>query len=162
LQEADLLSAPAFFSVNCQQIDRYFYCTDYRHIVKQNVGKLNTFFGGFLSDFALRIAEFKTVLGIDNQSAFAKDLGISRTTLIGYEDGSVAPSANFLAKICQIYNVNINWFLTGKGEMFLLNTGKETSNPPQLPKLKAKVDQRLEEIETQISEIRNCFKEINS
>jgi len=113
-----------------------------------------------VTEFALRIAKFKEVLGINNQSAFAKNLDISRTTLIGYEDGTVAPSTGFLLKICQIYNVNINWLLTGKGDMFLLDTGKETTDPPQIPKLKDKVNQRLEKIEAQIAEIRSCFEEI--
>jgi len=113
-----------------------------------------------VSDVKQRIAEFKKVLGIKNQSDFAKKLDISRTTLIGYEDGSSPPSAAFLIKICEIFNVNINWLLAGTGKMFLSETGKEIADPPQLPEIKAKIGEKLEKIEVQIAEIRSCFEEI--
>jgi DNA polymerase V len=113
-----------------------------------------------VSDITQRIAKFKAVLGIKKQNAFAEKLDISRTTLIGYEDGSSPPSAAFLIKLCEIFNVNINWLLTGTGEMFLSEIGKESANPPQLPELRAKINKKLDKIEAQIAEIRNCFKEI--
>ena len=113
-----------------------------------------------VSDIKQRIADFKEVLGIKNQSNFAKKLDISRTTLIGYEDGSSPPSAAFLIKVYEIFNVNLNWLLTGTGEMFLSKTGKEIANPPQLPKIKTKIGEKLEKIEAQIAEIRSCFEDI--
>jgi phage repressor protein C with HTH and peptisase S24 domain len=50
---------------------------------------------------------------------FAENLGLKRSTIIGYEEGTSPPSAVFLSKISEIYNVNINWLLNGIGEMFL-------------------------------------------
>ncbi|MDR0759686.1 MAG: helix-turn-helix domain-containing protein, partial [Treponema sp.] len=57
--------------------------------------------------------ELRKSLGIEKVSVFAEELGIKRTTIIGYEDGSSPPSAAFLVKIREIYNVNINWLLDG-------------------------------------------------
>lgn len=39
-------------------------------------------------------------------------------TLGGYERGERVPSADFVAQLCKKLNVNANWFLTSKGEMF--------------------------------------------
>jgi len=52
-----------------------------------------------------------------SQSAFAESLGIPRTTLINYEKGTLVP-ADVLLPLKEKYELNIDWFLTGKGPMF--------------------------------------------
>ncbi|MBN1547423.1 MAG: helix-turn-helix domain-containing protein [Syntrophaceae bacterium] len=49
---------------------------------------------------------------------FADKCGIPRSTMQNYKDGRM-PSSENLIRICETFNVNINWLLTGDGEMEL-------------------------------------------
>ncbi|MBN3523689.1 helix-turn-helix domain-containing protein [Paenibacillus apiarius] len=49
-----------------------------------------------------------------NQSQFAKVIGISQGNLSEIEMGNSNPSAETLASIGTHYNVNLNWLLTGR------------------------------------------------
>ena len=54
------------------------------------------------------------------QAAFAKEVGISTGNLSDYKKKeNKKPSAELLARISEIYKVNLNWLLTGQGSMFL-------------------------------------------
>lgn len=83
-----------------------------------------------MSDICQRIVYLRENLGI-NQSNFAIGLGIKRPTLAGYEKGSFPPHTDFLIKTHKIYNVNIDWLLTGEGEMFLSRQEKALENIPK-------------------------------
>ena len=54
-----------------------------------------------------KIIEYRKNAGV-KQEAFAKELGISRTTLSFIENGSQAPSFEVLVKLAQITNINFN------------------------------------------------------
>jgi SOS-response transcriptional repressor LexA len=111
-----------------------------------------------LSNIQQRIVELRQSLGIERVSVFAQKLDIKRTTIIGYEDGSSPPSAAFLVKLHEIYNVNINWLLLGEGEMFL-ESQEKSPNPPENISPGAIIDQRFEKLEAQIAEIEARLKE---
>lgn len=53
------------------------------------------------------------------QAEFAKPLEIPCTAISKYETGQINPSAEVLSKIGKIYKVNLNWLLTGDGDIFL-------------------------------------------
>lgn len=53
------------------------------------------------------------------QDEFSKLLNISKPTLVRYEAGGRKPDADLLSILADKYNVNINWLISGKGEMFL-------------------------------------------
>jgi hypothetical protein len=55
-------------------------------------------------------------------------MGIPRTSLINYEKDVSNPSADFLVLLQEKFNISIDWFLTGKGSMFL-----PTINSPEVP-----------------------------
>ena len=44
---------------------------------------------------------------------------VSLITMQNYELGKREPKYSFLYKLLTVYNVNINWLMTGKGEMFI-------------------------------------------
>lgn len=50
---------------------------------------------------------------------FAQQLDIPQSTLTGYERGERTPSYNLFAQLYKKAHVNMNWFFSGRGEMFL-------------------------------------------
>lgn len=54
-----------------------------------------------------------------SQKEMAEGLGVPSTTISKYERGEVKPAADILAKIANTYGVNLNWLLTGLGDMFI-------------------------------------------
>jgi transcriptional regulator with XRE-family HTH domain len=64
-----------------------------------------------------------------NQGSFAEMLNVSKPTLVRYENNSRQPNSDMLSKLIILYSVNINWLLTGKGEMFIEDKDKPTPTP---------------------------------
>ncbi|MFW9872548.1 MAG: helix-turn-helix domain-containing protein [Candidatus Thorarchaeota archaeon] len=54
-----------------------------------------------------------------SQDQFAKKVGTHKQTISKYERGEQFPKVNMLNPWVDIFNVNLNWLLTGQGEMFL-------------------------------------------
>jgi len=54
-----------------------------------------------------------------NQEVLSEKLGISKRTLINYEQNEQEPTATTILNIAKFCNINEAWLLTGKGEMFL-------------------------------------------
>lgn len=52
---------------------------------------------------------------------FSKKIDIPMATLVCYERGERTPSANLFMQLHSVLNVNLNWFVTGYGEMFSSN-----------------------------------------
>lgn len=48
----------------------------------------------------------------------AQKLGISTSTLSSYERNVRTPSLDFATLLYEKLNVNLNWFISGEGEMF--------------------------------------------
>ena len=94
-----------------------------------------------------------------SQNEFARELGFAPSFISGIEREKKELSRDLLQKLLEKYQVNINWLLTGEGEMFLSDLGKGSAKPPQFPKLKAMIGQRLEKIEEQIDEIKGYLNE---
>lgn len=56
-----------------------------------------------------------------SQREFGEKLGVSRDVISNIEYGRVPPKELLIQHMCKLYNVNINWLETGKGEMFNVN-----------------------------------------
>lgn len=54
-------------------------------------------------------------------------LDVSAGSIVQYESGTRKPNFEFLEKLISILNINLNWFVTGKGEMFN-NTNEALKN----------------------------------
>jgi transcriptional regulator with XRE-family HTH domain len=65
-----------------------------------------------------RIKRLKNKLKITS-SALAEKLSIPVRTIGSYERDEVPPSEKFLNALISNFHVNINWLLTGNGEMFI-------------------------------------------
>lgn len=72
-----------------------------------------------------RIKEIRIALGMQ-QGEFAKRIEILQQQLSKYERGENKPSAEFFIKLAEKENININWLLTGKGQMFTTNFDNST------------------------------------
>lgn len=74
--------------------------------------------------FGNRIKEFRKKLNLSQQE-LAKHLNMQPQALARYEKDKVKPSIELAKKLTDLFNINLNWLLTGKGEMFLNETQKQ-------------------------------------
>lgn len=65
-----------------------------------------------------RLKQIRAALDMQ-QGEFASKMGILQQQLSKYERGENKPSADFFIKLYENMNVNINWLLTGEGNMFI-------------------------------------------
>jgi transcriptional regulator with XRE-family HTH domain len=70
------------------------------------------------NEYSLRIAAIRHSRCLSITS-FAHELGIPRTTLSGWEKQGKMVSIEILQNLQEQYQININWFLTGEGNMYL-------------------------------------------
>jgi SOS-response transcriptional repressor LexA len=66
------------------------------------------------------------------QQAFAKSIGISKSTLIRYEKEDRLPDAEVIARICETHRADFTWLITGKGDPFVPEPEEEEC--VQIPK----------------------------
>ncbi len=64
------------------------------------------------------LKKIRQKLGL-SMAKFAQKLEIPAPTLTCYERGERTPSANLFLQLHDKINVNLNWFISGKGDMFL-------------------------------------------
>ena len=66
-----------------------------------------------------------------NMATFAKEMGVRPQNVSTIEmEGASNPSADFLTRLANTYKVNLNWLLTGEGEMFLDGKTPTLTNLP--------------------------------
>ena len=73
-----------------------------------------------------RLKELRKALNIQ-QGEFAKNIGILQQQLSKYERGENKPSADFFIKLIEKTNVNLNWLLTGKGNIFASDSDEKNA-----------------------------------
>lgn len=72
-------------------------------------------------NFGDRLVKARENLGF-NQANFSEKIDLAAQSLARYEKNKVNPSMEFVAKLTDMFNINSNWLLTGKGEMFISET----------------------------------------
>lgn len=65
-----------------------------------------------------RIKELKKILK-ETSTSLAEKLGIPVRTIGSYERDEALPGIKFLNALIEYYHVNVNWLITGSGNMFL-------------------------------------------
>ena len=55
---------------------------------------------------------------------FAKSLGVSRDSLINYQQNRTSPDSRLLSTLCELYQVNPTWLLLGEGKPVSGEVGK--------------------------------------
>ncbi|WP_208978995.1 helix-turn-helix domain-containing protein [Stappia stellulata] len=70
------------------------------------------------TDLGFRLREVRRRLGDTPRAEFAKSLGFGKDSLALYERGENVPTAHVLAAYREKLGIDVNWLLTGAGEMF--------------------------------------------
>lgn len=65
-----------------------------------------------------RFKELRKALNL-SQDDFAAKLGMTRGAITNIEVKGIEPKPLFIDLVCNTYNVNKDWLLTGEGEMFI-------------------------------------------
>lgn len=71
-----------------------------------------------------RLYELRKILNL-NQDEFGAKIGLSKTAISKMEKGTNNFTEQTIKSICREFNVNREWFETGKGEMFVNLSSKE-------------------------------------
>ena len=71
-------------------------------------------------DFGERLKEARENLGF-NQNEFAEKLQLAPQSLARYEKNKVKPTIEFIEKLTNMFIINSNWLINGKGSMFVKN-----------------------------------------
>jgi SOS-response transcriptional repressor LexA len=109
-------------------------------------------------DFATRLRNLREALG-QTQAELAESIGIPRTSLANYEKGTSVPPGDLIYTLKLTLNMNVDWFLTGEGDIFL---SPEKEKHPLIVNLEAMMDQRLEKFEAQLAEQRGQIAELEA
>lgn len=75
-------------------------------------------------DIGGRIFELRKKMNI-NQADFGEKIGVTRSAICNYENGSRSVGEQTIIAICKVYGVNDKWLRTGEGEMFIDTFGQE-------------------------------------
>ena len=103
-----------------------------------------------------RILLLKTQLGLSNLD-FCHKANISNGTLHNIQNNeNVSPKT--IKIICESLNLNKNWLLTGKGEMFAPEVTSEKSNVSKALEL---LEQQLAKKDEQIAQLMAIFSKVN-
>ncbi len=86
-----------------------------------------------------------------NQSNMSSNLHLSRQALNNIERGISFPSYNTLYVLCNDYNINLNYLLTGQGNMLLSDDDKVNND-----ELIQQQQDRIKELQAQV----NLLKEL--
>lgn len=68
--------------------------------------------------FSQRLTAVREAIGFKERKAFAATLNMHPDTLGGYERGDNFPDQAFLQRYKRDFSVNLDWLITGEGEMF--------------------------------------------
>lgn len=91
-----------------------------------------------------------------NQSNMSSNLHLSRQALNNIERGISFPSYNTLYVLCNDYNINLNYLLTGQGNMLLSDDDKVNNN-----ELIQQQQDRIKELQAQVDLLKELLQSNN-
>jgi len=93
------------------------------------------------------------IRGGRKQKAFADSLGVNQNYISRYEAGKIKPSFEFLKSVAEKENININWLLTGKGEMYLSENKSKSELIKEIAELKRDRQKVNDAIVSQVTDL---------
>jgi transcriptional regulator with XRE-family HTH domain len=79
-----------------------------------------------MENISLRLKGFREHLGY-SQKDFSDILSIERVAYNKIENGTKKPGNDIYTPLYEKFNLNLNWLITGEGEMFLPNSKNKSS-----------------------------------
>lgn len=99
-----------------------------------------------------------------NTKKVAEEIGVSTVIINRYSRGENEPSYNTLTKFCDAYFVNIDWMVTGRGEVFKKKEIEKREQAQKILKaiavLKVERDITFREIQEQLNLSKSFFSEL--
>lgn len=102
-----------------------------------------------------RIKEIRQKIFV-SQSNMEDCLNLSRNTLSAYERGKAFFKPHTLQLLASKYNININWLLTGQGNMLLSDEDKANNN-----ELIQQQQDRIKELQAQVDLLKELLQSNN-
>lgn len=96
---------------------------------------------------------------IGSAAKLAEKIDMSPQQLTQYTNGKSKPGADILLKLCEL-GCNINWLLTGRGEMLLGEETQETKETTKDIKITNDNNSELTEIKAELEKIRKDVIEL--
>jgi transcriptional regulator with XRE-family HTH domain len=84
--------------------------------------------------------------------------GLSKGNLSSYENNKTNPSVTALVPILKHLGVNINWLLTGEGEIFNCNNKEDNA---EIKKRLAEAEEELRQLRLQYASLQDQNEELN-
>lgn len=75
---------------------------------------------------------FRQIRGDKNQVEFAQLVGITKQKVSNYENGIVKPTFEVLYLLAVNLHINLNWLITGNGDMYIMPDMHSRSKSKQL------------------------------
>ncbi len=114
-----------------------------KNIIKEN----NVFFQP--EHFGERLKRARKRLGLTTLEA-SKIIGIEKNSYYKYEDGSRFPKPEILLSMMINFNLNINYLLTGEGEMFIDKREKAANLQGLFPELSEETFPLIEDMQVPV------------
>jgi len=93
----------------------------------------------------------RLIRGNLSQDEFANMLGSSRNVVSRWECENIIPKGSIILRIFEVFNVNINWLLSDKGEPYIDDLDRLDEKQTSFEKL----DKRINGLEKQVQELAN-------
>ena len=90
------------------------------------------------------------IRGSEKRSDFCTRTGVSDRTFGNYERGTSLPDTDFLSKLAESEGINLNWLVTGRGEMYA--SGGDRGKIPPDERLVGLDAELLESVVTAVAE----------
>lgn len=85
-----------------------------------------------------------------SQTDFANSLGLTMRAIQKWEAGSVEVKLSSLKLLEQVFNINIDWLINGKGEMFL-SENENSKNEIIIKKIENKLSEKFLKLAYQLT-----------
>ncbi|MCC0642197.1 MULTISPECIES: helix-turn-helix transcriptional regulator [unclassified Clostridioides] len=88
-----------------------------------------------------------------SQQEFGEKLGVSRDVISNIENNRVEVKTVFITHMCEIFNVNKEWILTGEGEIYISTEDIYSTLEEVFYKIASSKDENLKELVINLSKL---------
>lgn len=108
-------------------------------------------------EFKDRFKRLREFLKYGTQESFAAYLGFEKQYVQKYESGNTKPGMDFLVILFEKTKVNLNWLLTGKGEMFSETEKSKSELVKEIAELKRDRQKVNDAIISQVTDLKKII-----